>query len=357
MITRKATLRDVSLLAGVSRMTVARVLNRSDLVRPATRARVEQAVSALGYVPDRAAGSLSTRRSGFVGLVLPTLNNGNFASLAEGLTEALRPAGYEVLIGYTTYSVAEEERQIRTMLARRPEALVLAATNHSPATRRLLDHQRLPVIEIAELPSRPLAHAIGISNEAVGRAAAGYLLGLGHRRLGAIGPGRAGDRIDTRGEARLRGFVAAVREAEMPTAVALAEGGLPNSYSQGASAMAALLLQAPEVEAVFAISDLSAVGALMECQRRGIAVPDRISLLGFGDFEVGQQLVPPLSTIATDFPGMGHSAGRMIIDLLAAAAAVPALDQRLDIGFNLLARGTTRTTAATSHEHRGVLHA
>ncbi len=361
MSLRKTTLRDVSLLAGVSRMTVARVLKRSDLVLPATRTRVEEAVATLGYVPDRAAGSLSTRRSGFVGLVVPTLNNGNFASLAEGLTEALRPAGYEVLIGYTTYSAAEEERTIRTMLARRPEALVLAATSHSPATRRLLEHERPPVIEIAELPSRPLAHAIGVCNEEVGRAAADTLLGLGHRRLGAIGPGRAGDRIDTRGEARLHGFVAAVREAGLPTVVALAEGGLPNSYSHGASAMAVLLSQAPEVEAVFAISDLSAVGALMECQRRGIPVPDRISLLGFGDFEVGQQLVPPLSTIATDFPGMGRSAGRMIIDLLSAATTSPALDRRLDIGFKLLARGTTRATTrdtgATSRKHREASHA
>ena len=348
MSTRKATLRDVSLLAGVSRMTVARVLKRSELVLPATRLRVEQAVATLGYVTDRAAGSLSTRRSGFVGLVVPTLNNGNFASLAEGLSEALRPAGYEVLIGYTTYSVAEEERIIRTMLARRPEALVLAATDHSAATRRLLDHQRPPVIEIAELPERAMTHAIGISNEAVGRAAALHLLGLGHRRLGAIGPGRAGDRVDTRGEARLRGFVGTVREAGLPVALALAEGGLPNSYSQGAGAMAALLSQAPEVDAVFAISDLSAVGALMECHRRGIAVPERLSLLGFGDFEVGRQLVPPLSTIATDFPGMGRSAGRMVIELLAEGTAAPPLDRRLDIGFKLLARGTTRAGSGES---------
>ncbi|TLU74652.1 LacI family DNA-binding transcriptional regulator [Lichenicoccus roseus] len=356
-------MRDVSRLAGVSRMTVARVLHRSGGVLPTTQARVEQAVSALGYVPDRAAGSLSTRRSGFVGLVLPTLNNANFASLAEGLTEALRPANYEVLIGYTGYSVAEEERQIRTMLARRPEALVLAATGHSPATRRLLEPGRPPVIEIAELPDQPLAHAIGLSNEAAGRAAADTLLGLGHRKLGAIGPGRDGDRIDTRGEARLRGFVAAVAAAGLPTSLALAEGGLPNSYRHGAEAMAALLAQAPDVEAVFAISDLSAVGALSECQRRGIAVPGRISLLGFGDFDIGQQLVPPLSTIATDFPGMGRAAGRMIIELVAPPSTgagglqQPALDRRLDIGFNLLERGTTRAAGPAGINHRKASHA
>ena len=143
--------------------------------------------------------------------------------------------------------------------------------------------------------------------------------------------------------------------AGLPTSLAFAEGGLPNSYSQGARAMAALLEQAPGVEAVFAISDLSAVGALSECQRRGIAVPGRISLLGFGDFDIGQQLVPPLSTIATDFPGMGRAAGRMIVELvmqLRDGAGSAEVDRRLDIGFNLLERGTTRAAATSNRRAR-----
>ncbi len=90
-------------------MTVTRVFIRSDQVTPETRARVQNAVTELGYVPDRASGVLATRRSGFVGLLLPTPPNGNFAALAEGLTEQLRPAGYELLIGYTGYSMGEEE--------------------------------------------------------------------------------------------------------------------------------------------------------------------------------------------------------------------------------------------------------
>ena len=351
---RKPTLRDVSRLAGVSRMTVTRVFIRPDQVLPATRARVQQAVMHLGYVPDRAAGSLSTRRSGFVGLVVPTLNNGNFAALAEGLTEALRPAGYELLIGYTSYSIAEEERQIRTMLSRRPEALVLAATNHSQATRTLLDHPGPPVIEIADLPAQPLGRAIGVSNHAVGRAAAAFLLDLGHRKLGALGPGRSDDQIDTRGEARLEGFREALREAGRSTDFVRAEGRLPNSFTHGAAAMAALLAQAPDVEAVFAISDLSAVGALMECRRQGIAVPDQLSLLGFGDFEIGQQLVPPLSTISIDFPNLGRTTGHMIIGLLQKPDMMP--ERRIDVGFELIARGTTRAAHRLSLPQTGATH-
>ena len=343
---RKATLRDVSRLAGVSRMTVTRVFIRPAQVLPETRARVQRAVLQLGYVPDRAAGGLATRRSGFVGLVLPTLANGNFAALAEGLTEALRPSGYELLIGYTTYSIVEEERQVRTLLSRRPEALVLVGSDHSEATRRLLAHDGPPVIEIAELPERPLDRAVGFSNHAVGSAAAAFLLGLGHRRLAALGPSREGERHDTRGEARLAGFAETVGAARLPTDLVRADGRIPLSFQQGAVAMAALLDQAPDVEAVFAVSDLSAVGALMECRRRGIEVPRHISLLGFGDFEIGQQMVPPLTTIRVDFTDLGRRAGAMIIDLLDAGEATQ--EMRIDVGFSVVARGTTRAAGAPS---------
>ncbi len=342
---RKATLRDVSRLAGVSRMTVTRVFIRPGQVLPETRARVQQAVQQLGYVPDRAAGGLATRRSGFVGLVLPTLANGNFAALAEGLTEALRPGGYELLIGYTSYSVAEEERQVRTLLSRRPEALLLVGSDRSAPARRLLAHDGPPVIELAELPERPLGRAVGFSNHAVGAAAAGFLLGLGHRRLAALGPSREGERRDSRGEARLAGFAETVRAARLPTDLVRADGRIPLSFQHGAVAMGVLLDRAPDVEAVFAVSDLCAVGALMECRRRGVDVPGQVSLLGFGDFEIGQQMVPPLTTIGVDFADLGRRAGAMTIGLLDAGEATH--DMRVDVGFSVVARGTTRAAGAT----------
>ena len=104
---RKPTMQDVSRLAGVSTMTVSRVLTGTGQVGAETRARVTRAVEQLGYVPDQMAGALSSRRSRFVGLILPTLTNSNFGDTAEGLAEALG-AGYQLLIGYTLYRPAEE---------------------------------------------------------------------------------------------------------------------------------------------------------------------------------------------------------------------------------------------------------
>ncbi|WP_284946596.1 LacI family DNA-binding transcriptional regulator [Acidisoma cladoniae] len=341
---RRATLRDVSRMAGVSRMTVTRVFIRPEQVLPATRARVLEAIAALGYVPDRAAGSLSTRRSGFVGVILPVLSNSNFAALAEGLTEGLRTAGYEMLIGYTAYSVEEEERQLRTMLARRPEALVLTANAHSEPARRLAEQAQIPVIEIAGLPRRPIGSTIGFSNHGVGFAAGTYLHDLGLRRLAALGPVHESVRSDTRGEERLAGFEDALRAAGLSTDLVLRSARIPASFDEGASAMAELLEIAPDVEGVFAISDLLAVGALMECRRRGMAVPADISLVGFGNFEIGRHMLPTLTTIDVDFTGLGRRAADLIQELIADRD----IDARrcIDVGFALLERGTTRAPIA-----------
>jgi len=330
-----ATIRDVSEHAGVSHMTVSRVLSGSDQVLPATRKRVEQAIVALNYLPDRTAGALATRRTGFVGLVLPALTNANFAAVAQGLTELLRPAGFELLIGYTSYSMAEEERQVRTMLARRPEALVLTGAPLSRSAADLLSLLDIPTVHIASLTAESPAWSVGLSNYKVGCAAARHLLALGHRRIGALGSSFTDDLRDSRGDERLVGFAATLKAAGVDTDLVLRYGEPPVSFDHGASAMAVLLERAPDVEAVFAVSDLSAVGAMMECRRRGVDVPAQVSIIGFGDFDIGRQVVPALTTLAVDFTAMGRRTGALIRSLL--RGETPA-ERTVDVGFSLLQR-------------------
>lgn len=313
---QRPTIRDVSRLAGVSRMTVSRVLSDPDLVLPATRERVSKAIADLGYVPDRAAGSLASRRTGFVALMLPTLTNANFAAVAHGLTEALREDDYHLLIAYTDYDLVEEERQLRNLLARRPEAIVLTGTIHRRTASRMLLAADIPIIEIADLPSQPIEHVVGFSNYNVGRTAARYLINRGFSRIGALGGATDGDVIDHRGEERMRGFEDELRIAGLSTHHVLRHGKPPISYDHGAQSLAVLLDRDPDVEAIFAVSDLSAVGAVMECQRRGIAVPDDLSIMGFGDFEIGREINPPLTSIHVDFRALGQRAGQAVRDLL-----------------------------------------
>ena len=338
--TRKATIRDVSRLARVSRMTVSRFFSSPDMLLPVTRDRVAQAVKTLSYVPNRAAGSLSTRRSGFIALLLPTLTNSNFAAVAHGLTAAIRPSNYQLLIGYTEYDVAEEERQVEQMSARRPEAIIVTGDHHSRTCTALLMNSGVPVVEIAELPRRPIDLAVGFSNREVGRMAAFHLLTLGYKTIGAIGPGRAADAIDFRGEERLLGFEDELRSAGRPTDLVLRHGGPPFSYESGASGLGVLLKMAPAVDAVFAVSDLAAVGVMMECHRRGIKIPSQLGVMGFGDFDIGAQMVPPLTTISAEFEDMGFRTGQMLLTLLNGES--PPLPSRVtNVGIRLERRETT----------------
>lgn len=354
---RKPTMQDVSRLAGVSTMTVSRVLAEPGIVALETRERVQRAIEQLGYVPDKVAGSLSSRRTGFIATILPTLTNANFADTAHALTEALRRAGYQLLIGYTMYSLAEEERLIRAMLARRPEAIVVTGTTHGKTADRMLLDAGVPVVEIWDLPPRPLDHAVGFSNHEAGRAAARHLLDLGHRRLGALGPRPEGEARDFRGEERLAGFAAVLRERGLDDTLVVREERVPLSFEQGARSLAALLERAPDVEAVFAVSDLVAVGALMECHRRSIRVPRDLSLIGFGDFEIGRQCVPELTTIRVDAHEIGRRTGELLLRLLQIEPRAGGEEPNfIEVGFGLVSRATTAPVEGprrTSTRERG----
>jgi LacI family gluconate utilization system Gnt-I transcriptional repressor len=343
---RKPTMRDVCKLAGVSAMTVSRVLGNAAKVSPETRLKVLRAVEQIGYVPDQNAGSLSSNKSHFVALVLPTLTNSNFGDTAEGLTEILGPAGYQPLIGYSRYRLAQEEAVIRAMLARRPDAIVVAGAEHSKASKLMLHQSGVPVIEIWDRPQQPIDISVGYSNEEAGRLAARHLISLGHRRIAAIGASEDGEGRDFRGEQRLSGFAAALVEAGLSDELIIREDEIPVSFTHGAKAMSVLLERAPDVEAVFAVSDLSAVGAVMECNRRGIPIPEQISIIGFGNFEVGRQCVPSLTTISIDAQLIGRKTGQILLELLnSKEPSALVRPVAIDLGFELFERGSTAERA------------
>lgn len=340
---KKATMNDVSKLAGVSKMTVSRVLADPSLVSEETRQKVMKAIEKLGYVPDRIAGSLSSRRTNFITAILPTLTNSNFADSAQGLANALRAADYQLLIGYTMYDLQEEERVIKTMMERRPDAIVVAGTVHTKAASEVLVRAGIPIVEIWDVPEHPIDHAVGFSNYEVGRTAAKYLMSLGFTRIGALGSRADADVKDWRGESRLLGFGAALREAGLSDEFITREGHAPVSYDHGGKTLGVLLENAPDIEAVFAVSDISAVGALMECHRRSIRVPDDLSILGFGDFDIGRQCYPAMSTIRVDAQMIGRKAGELLLSILEAEKGAPTPENaRVDVGFELIVRETTK---------------
>lgn len=330
------TMADVAQLAGVSPMTVSRAFKTDSSVSDATRQAILQAADDLGYVFDSTASNLRSQKTGFVAVTIPSINNANFADTLRGLSDGLRAAGLQTLLAYTDYDMDREETLIAQLLRRRPEAIVVTGGKHTSRARRLLENAHIPVIETWDLPEAPIGHVVGFSNALAVAGMVDHFVARGTTRIAFIG----GDASrDTRGTDRRRGFVDAMRAHGLDATRLIAAGPPPISMREGAMAMGRLLETFPDTQAVICVSDLSAFGALTECQRRGIRVPDQISIAGFGNYEIADVSVPPLTTI-NPFP---HEIGARAAALITAVLANPeAAREAICITPELLIRGSTR---------------
>jgi LacI family gluconate utilization system Gnt-I transcriptional repressor len=327
---------DVARIAGVSPMTVSRAFKRDTSVSEATREAILKAAEDLGYVFDSAASSLRSQRTDFVAVTIPSINNANFAETLRGLSEGLKARGLQILLGYTDYDIHEEERLVEQLLRRRPEAIVVTGGKHTPRTRRLLENAGIPVVETWDLPEAPIGHVVGFSNADAVRGMVDHFVARGLTRIAFIG-GDA-DR-DTRGTDRREGFVAAMQAQGLEATRLIAAGAPPISMREGADAMGRLLETLPDTQAVICVSDLSAFGALTECQRRAVRVPEDIWIAGFGDYEIGGISVPALTTI-NPFPReIGARAAALILDVLDGRQTGPAT---VRIAPELLIRQSSR---------------
>lgn len=313
-MTRKPpTMADVAKATGVSPMTVSRAFKHDSSVSESTREAILKAAEDLGYVFDATASTLRSQKTNFVAVTIPSINNANFAETVGGLTEGLKARGLQILLGNTEYDIHEEERLIEQLLRRRPEAIVVTGGKHTDRSRRLLANAGIPVIETWDLPTNPLGHVVGFSNADAVRGMVDHFVAQGYTRIAFIG-GDA-DR-DTRGTDRRAGFIAAMQAHGLDTSRLIAAGAPPISMREGADAMAQLLTTLPDTEAVICVSDLSAFGALSECQRRGIAVPTQIAIAGFGDYEIGAVCVPSLTTIDPHPRDIGAQTAALILAVL-----------------------------------------
>lgn len=307
------TMADVANRAGVSAMTVSRALKEGSRVSKATREKIMAAVNDLGYVLDQSAGSLSSRKTGFVAAIVPSINNSNFADTARGITDELESTGLQLLLGYTEYTTEKEEKLIEAMLRRRPEGIILTGGAHTDRARRMLKSAGIPVVETWELPAKPIDQVVGFSNEEAMGLLVKTLAAKGYRKFGYIGGTTS---RDTRGSQRREGFIKAIEELGLSPGHLVSFGVPPISIEQGGQAVVSMLERWPDTEAVLCVSDLSAFGALMECQRRGMRVPEDIAIAGFGDYEVAAFCHPGITTMNVDCYGIGQQAARRLIQVI-----------------------------------------
>ena len=254
-----ATMAEVAALAGVTKMTVSRVLRHPEKVNAETRARVSEAMARVGYVANRLAGGLTAGSSGLVAAIVPTLRHSIFADTLEGLSDVLAAADLGLFVSSSGYRTDVEESQIRSILERRPEALVLTGLTHTGAARELIGGFGIPVVETWETGDAGGGHGGRLFQPRGGAAMTAELIGSGYRRIAFVnGPAEHNERARHRAE----GYLAAMPEAGLaapPIHVVHDEAAiLPET---GARAMRAI--GADEgIDAVFFTSDVFAVGAI-----------------------------------------------------------------------------------------------
>ncbi|GEO16110.1 LacI family DNA-binding transcriptional regulator [Microvirga aerophila] len=326
---------DVARHANVGAGTVSRVINGSQSVAPETRKRVLAAVRELGYVPNLVARSLAANRTGIIAAIIPVIGYTQHAQVIQGLTEVLHERGTNLMIGASGHSPEMEEKIVGAFLARRPDAFYLTGTWHTDVTRELLKASGLPVIEGSNLTETPIDMVVGYSNFAAGRELTRLLALRGHRHIAHVTTKyEPNDRITD----RLNGYKAACSEfprAQQPIVIEC-----ENSFEGGAEAIALALKFDQRIDALFCATDLMAVGAILECQRRGIEVPTRLGIAGFDDLPIASAVVPSLTTIHVDRVEMGRKIAEV---LLRRVEGESLLSHEIDVGFEIKERNSTFT--------------
>ena len=310
--TGSGTLSEVAKAAGVSEMTVSRVLRGKTNVSQKTRDKVLQAVRALGYVPNRLAGALASAKSMQLAVVIPSLRNIVFPELLAGITDVLDTAGYQAVIGVSEYDLEREAKLIAAMISWRPAGIIVANSDHHPDVVHLLSATPAPVVEVMELKRSPIDMCVGLNHRKAGAATAKRLLEKGYRRFAYLGCDLESDRAAGR---RFTGFLETFRRGGGEL-VAKSTVDEPSSVGLGRRHVAGLLAQSPEIEVVYASNDAVASGALMHCLAEGIAVPGEVAIASFSGLEIGQSMPLPLTTVRSPRYEMGRLSAQRVLDRL-----------------------------------------
>jgi len=321
------TLADVARVAGVSPITASRALANPGLVSAKTIARVREAVEATGYIPNMLAGGLKSTRSMTVACLVPAISVAQFLPTVQSLTDALAAAGYQLVLGQTGYDHAREDALIDTMVARRPDGIVVAGLVHSTAARQKLHRLGIPLVETWDLTEQPIDMLVGFSHQQVGSAVAAFFTRKGWERVGIA----TGD--DHRASLRRQGFTAAWGR-EVPVAV----GPAPSNMALGRQALSRLLDQEPRLQAVYCSSDQLAQGVVTEALSRGLRVPEDLAVCGFGDAAFAAQMEPSLTTVQVDGAAIGERAAALIIGRCKGEDVGESVT---DVGFRIVERAST----------------
>jgi DNA-binding LacI/PurR family transcriptional regulator len=304
------TLEQVAALAGVSRATVSRVVNGSPKVLPDTVAAVERAIGQLGYVPNRAARALVTRRTDSVAIVVPepdsrVFSDPFFAGILRGVSLTLAPTSSQLVL-LIEPAEGDDQRLLRYLRGGHVDGAIIVSHHGRGNVLQELARLPLPIV----FSARPLGvdgpvASVDVDNVAGARTAVEYLLSIGRRKIGTI----AGPLDMTAGLDRLTGYQDVMKEAGLTEAVAFGDF----TADGGEQAALRLLDEFPDLDALFVANDLMATTALRVLSQRGRRVPEDVAVVGFDDSVMATTTTPKLTTIRQPVEKLGARLAEILL--------------------------------------------
>lgn len=314
-----ATVRDVARKAGVSAMTVSRVINGGNGVRPETRLRVQQAVAELDFVPNSVARGLISRKSGTLGLIVTDIVNPFFATVVRGCETVARRAGYRLLLCNSEGDLALERQYVEDMISHRVEGLLIAPVGDQSKVHLLaLARRNFPFVLIDRSISGLECDLVQGDSVSAAQQLMSHLISVGHRRIAVI---IEPDNVSTARE-RLQGIKNALRTAGLKLSPSLIIRTTADRAG-GYGAMQQLLGLDALPTAVFAVNNMTALGAMQALRERALTVPNDVALVCFDDVEHLAVHSPFLTVMDQPTEMFGTLAAQMVLDRISGGGARP----------------------------------
>lgn len=305
------TIRDVAALAGVSTATVSNVLSGSRYVGPERRGRVKEAIDELGYRPNGIAASLRSQRTRIIGIVVPDIVNAFFSSFVQHIEELAAGSGYQIILVSTNEDADQERERMNALLSRRVDGLIVIPVGDQFETRSDIQSQGVSMVVVDRGGQLTEFDTIAADNVTAAREGTRHLIGLGHTNIAMVVSIPTLDNI----QGRIKGYEDALAEAGLQDRAQIVVGGVTVESSR--MAVVQCLRQPDRPSAVFAGTNVIALGAIHAIRDLDLDFPREISLLGFDDFEWMTVLKPYISTIRQPTDEMAAHAWRLLTDRLA----------------------------------------
>ncbi len=335
-----STINDVARRAGVSAMTVSRVINNSGYVGAATRRRVEHAIAELRYVPNALARQLRSKRTKILALIVSDITNPFFTTIARGVEDVAAPRGFSVMFCNTDESAAEEARYLRALIERQVDGILLVPTGRSRAPFRTLRGHGVPVVVLDRRASDPFVDSVRCDSEAGAYALTRHLISLGHRRIAVL----TGRRTISTSVDRVAGCRRALEESGLTLDRELVRFG---GYTFGSLNQAGgyemtrsvLASASPRPTAIFAANNFIAFGVIRALHDANLKVPDDVSVVAFDDLPADWAIDPFLTVAAQPAYEIGRRAAELLLERIAGDPDAPG--QAVVFPFELIIRDSS----------------